>query len=201
MTDKRLFASEPLRGIAVLLVVVVHLRQFELRFRATTGYRSPWTGHFQCGVEPFFVISQRLRDGGDFAAERKDSVTAPAEFPAKARPQDSTSPLYWNRNLAHGRGGDSATAVRATAGRLVVTTLIKSLALWPDRQAPLIGQGWSLIHEMYFYTVSAVGLMFQRNQARISSAFMGTSRHLRRGRFSARLPINPCHGFASHSIP
>lgn len=157
MTDK-LLSIQSLRGIAVLLVVVVHLRQFELRFSGDHGVLPPWTGHFQCGVDLFFVISGYVMVA--ISHGRKDSITAPAEF--LARRALRILPLYWTVTLLMAAVAIVLPQFAPQRADSLVTTLIKSLALWPDRQAPLIGQGWSLIHEMYFYTVFAVGLMFQR---------------------------------------
>jgi len=40
--------------------------------------------------------------------------------------------------------------------------IIKSLALWPDSRPPILAVGWTLIHEVFFYLVFAVSLLFSR---------------------------------------
>jgi len=42
--------------------------------------------------------------------------------------------------------------------------LIKSILLIPQQHVPILGVGWTLIHEMYFYIVFAGFLFFDRNK-------------------------------------
>lgn len=167
MTGK-LLSIQSLRGIAVLLVVIVHLRQFELRFFGDMTVLPAWTGHFQCGVDLFFVISGYVMVA--ISHGRKDSVPRASHF--LARRALRILPLYWTVTLFVAAIALLLPQFAPQRADSLARTLLKSLALWPDVQAPLVGQGWSLIHEMYFYTLFAAALLFRRlNPAHLLTAW------------------------------
>ena len=158
---ERLEAIEALRGVAALMVVVGHVLDDSAQFGVGAGVIPDWS-IWNAGVDLFFVISGFIMvwTFGD----RFGTPGAPREF--VIRRLSRIVPLYW-----------LATALTALL-----------LLLWPslfDRSAfgwqhlvlsllfvphlspagellPMVGVGWTLNYEMYFYLVFAVGLMLPK---------------------------------------
>lgn len=162
-TDKqKLLSVQALRGIAALLVVLFHLNAM---FREG----APWSrdiGEFWArgfaGVDMFFVISgfimvyvtrdlaPSLKAAGRFLYDRITRIY----------------PLWWAFALLmmayfYTAYGSPAPPDKA-AGNAVLPYIAKSLFLLPQASDPVLGVGWTLIHEMLFYILFAAGLLLPR---------------------------------------
>ena len=129
---RTLLSIQYLRGIAALVVVAAHM---------------PW---FQCavgavGVDVFFVIS-----GFIMANVSRRETTPRAFLTARAL---RVVPLYWVMTavemVAQGEYFDG----RVLASLLFIPTLDQN-----DWFMPIVGQGWTLTYEMFFYACFGVGL-------------------------------------------
>jgi exopolysaccharide production protein ExoZ len=96
-------------------------------------------GH--CGVHIFFVISGFVMVYSTFS-------TTPAMSPSAflLRRFFRIYPIYWVYALAY-----LAWKITDPAQSLPLVDILKSLALWPGYSSLLIGQGWTLSYEVYFY--------------------------------------------------
>jgi exopolysaccharide production protein ExoZ len=141
-----------LRGFAVILVVLAHLHQSNVRFFDTVLF-----GDFAYfgfgGVDVFFVIS-------GYIIHRLYGGLQGLNFQFILQRANRIYPLYWVFTAAALIGyftiGDALTR---DAGEL---DLIGSLSLIPTEQAPILMVGWTLTHELYFYAAYAVWLALPR---------------------------------------
>lgn len=164
---KRLESIQALRGIAALLVLFFHLAAFQKQMAEgnpsdislTSGiWDNGWAG-----VDLFFVISgfimvyvtqnrgRTLRDVGQFVFSRVTRIY----------------PLWW---VCAGimslyfllTYGMPAAPDRVANSSEAITYAIKSFLLLPQSSEPMLGLGWTLIHEMFFYIVFACMLFLPR---------------------------------------
>jgi exopolysaccharide production protein ExoZ len=152
--SERLLSIQALRGVAVLLVVLVHTRHFELRVLGTSAIPE-WGVHLQAGVDLFFVISGYLM----VAVTRRRGLETPHPLRFLARRAIRIIPLYWLVTLIVAALMILLPSLGPRRTDSILIEVVRSLAFWPGNQAPLVGQGWSLIHEMYFYIVFSVSLI------------------------------------------
>lgn len=108
--------------------------------------------HLQAGVDVFFVLSgyvvmrtvARAKSASDFLGRRLWRIY----------------PLYWLCTLGVLIGERMLRGEFPPPGKIVT-----SMLLWPDHDWPLLGVGWSLVHEMVFYATCAT-LLLARPQAK-----------------------------------
>lgn len=157
MQTKRFVNIQALRGIAVLLVLGRHM---QICIERMLG-KSQLLGVFllgDFGVDLFFVISgfvmvvssetrfRAWREAGVFLYHRVSRIY----------------PLYWLYSLP-------------TIGVFLFRpqwlhrydkndpiSIWKSLLLWPQKGLPMLGQGWSLTFEMFYYLVFALIMFLPR---------------------------------------
>ena len=152
----RLVNIQALRGLAALMVVITHLPTMETK-HAGDALLSQSVMLGISGVDLFFVISgfimvyvtwqsqNSLRNAGEFLFARATRIY----------------PIYWIVALA-------LLAVGLVKPGLFSfdpeqTSIVKSLALWPQDGFPMLKVAWTLIHEMYFYLVFALIILFSHN--------------------------------------
>lgn len=145
-----------LRGLAALAVMVSHLLIIEGKYSADQILGN-WAGWGAAGVDIFFAVSGFIMV---YVTHNRDaSRNRPAGFLASRIVR--IYPLYWLVSAA-------LLAVWLLRPDMVFSSaagdpnIVKSFALWPDTREPLLAVGWTLIHEMYFYVVFAVFLLFAR---------------------------------------
>jgi exopolysaccharide production protein ExoZ len=142
-----------LRGLAALGVVFYH-----------TDFRlaGDWHTDF-AGVSIFFVISGFImcyitrRDADDFLAKRFVRIV----------------PMYWLCTLALIVIGYRAGLLRPstwTTTTTLATDLPRSLLFLPSEKTPLLGVGWTLNFEIYFYLVFGLALCINRRLAPLIAA-------------------------------
>ncbi len=147
----RLHSLQALRGVAVLLVVVYHLRHFAVRWCTIDGLPA-WLVHFQAGVDLFFVISGYVMV--HVATRSGQPASHPGAFLLKRAVR--IYPLYWVFTVLAGTFLLARSGWVHPRSESLGEVLLGSLVLWPQTSAPLVGQGWSLVHEMYFYCTFAL---------------------------------------------
>ena len=149
----KLKSIQALRGIAALAVFLCHLIAIEGSHADRTSKLTELWENGAYGVDLFFVISgfimvwvasdlQRSRGSAlDFLYSRATRIY----------------PLWWLFAGAMAfflivfQGAPWDVTRIEPAGIDGVTHLIKSLLLWPQGIHPVLGVGWTLVHEMYFY--------------------------------------------------
>jgi len=163
---KKLASIQVLRGIAALLVVLLHIGGMQVGIIAEAGRTEPLGGFWQkgfAGVDIFFVISgfimvyitQNLGNKSyDVFRFLKSRVTR-------------IFPLWWVYAGAMALiffaifGVPFRPEIAANSGG-GLAYLSRSFLLIPQPENPILPLGWTLIHEMYFYFVFAVLLFLPR---------------------------------------
>jgi exopolysaccharide production protein ExoZ len=154
---KKLLNLQALRGCACLLVLFSHITLYEGRVAEVVVLPNWLFKMGSAGVDLFFVISGyimlSLGDGG--SSGLKVSLNFILRRMARIYP------LYW-----------VFTAIVITiliffpesiyrSGDQAAFNYFKSFFLIPDTNpSPPVGQGWSLVHEMYFYLTFTIILLF-----------------------------------------
>jgi exopolysaccharide production protein ExoZ len=141
---QELLSIQYLRGLAALTVLISHTLQWPLHQMSQTLLRSG-----RLGVEVFFVISGFIITSmaGDGAFDRANFLKRRAW---------RIVPLYWGATL-------TVTALALLLPSLFRTTsptalgVVESLFFIPSEapKAPLLGVGWTLDYEVFFYLLFA----------------------------------------------
>lgn len=165
----RLGTIQALRAFAAYLVVFYHIRGSEkVAIEANGGSESPLIGgsftNGFAGVDLFFVISGFIMVY--VTALRPESPGTVKDF-LLAR-IFRIYPPWWvfagfmatYLFIAYGVPWDAATL--SANGNNGPNHLIRSFLLLPQQGFPILGVGWTLIHEMYFYLIFALLLFAPR---------------------------------------
>ncbi len=153
---ERLGNIQSLRGLAALMVVFSHLLVMEGKY-ATHGLLGAWAHLGLAGVDIFFAISGFIMVYVSMRMDQGPKAWAEFLFARITR----IYPLYWLISFA-------VLMVFLLRPDLVFSSvggqpdIIKSFLLWPENRPPLLIVGWTLIHEMGFYLVFALSLLFSR---------------------------------------
>ena len=166
----KLQSIQILRGLAALLVVLYHIRAMEALAIGRNGLSEvPLLNGFVtngfAGVDLFFVISgfimvyvtqgmrAGIRSSLDFLFARVTRIY----------------PLWWVfaglisvMFVIYSAIGYEDVWDRARQGEPLVPYLVKSFFLVPQAAPPVLGVGWTLIHEMYFYAAFTLMLLVPR---------------------------------------
>lgn len=167
----KLQSIQALRGIAALLVVMVHGAAFERILISENGLaEAPLIGGLFLngygGVDLFFVISGFIMVWVTQRAVPGVATSADFLFARFLR----VYPMWW---MAAGLMLAYALNVQILStlatGEIVeepirysTSYLLKSFFLLPQLEFPVLAVGWTLIHEIYFYAVFAVLLLLPR---------------------------------------
>ncbi|MDH3437054.1 MAG: acyltransferase [Betaproteobacteria bacterium] len=145
---------QALRGVAVLLVAMTHIMAFERKYIQGERLFADWMAIGTSGVDLFFVISGFIMVHVTRGTFQRPAAVGEFVFHRLRR----IYPLYW-----------IYTAmvlvvfflrpqwVNESSGHVV--NVLASFLLLPQNVSPLLQPGWSLVFEMYFYTLFA-GLLF-----------------------------------------
>ena len=152
----RLNNVQALRGIGVIMVILAHMMAIEYRY-SPDQIMGDWWEYMGVAIDVFFIISgfimvyvtralpRSLREGSKFLFGRASRVY----------------PIYWVVSLA-------LLAVYLVRPDMVFSSieepsnLLKSFALWPESRPPLLAVGWTLIYEVFFYTIFAISFLLAR---------------------------------------
>jgi exopolysaccharide production protein ExoZ len=144
---------QALRGVAVLLVIALHLAANEAKYGH--GYRilPEWLAIGASGVDVFFVIS-----GFVMATITRGEFRKPGAIPGFLYHRVTRIyPAYWFYSLIM---LGIFLVQRETGAAPRTVDIPASFLLLPQAQLPLLVVGWTLVHEMYFYLGFALLLMF-----------------------------------------
>lgn len=150
---QKLESVQTLRAIAALAVMLCHLFAIEGGL-AERGHKLTefWVAGAH-GVDLFFVISGFVIIW--VASDAQRSLTGASDF-LYAR-ATRIYPLWWLFAGAMAmflfvfKGVPWDPARLDPTGLDGATHILKSIALWPQPEHPVLGVGWTLVHEMYFY--------------------------------------------------
>lgn len=158
-SSRKLTNIQGLRGIAVVMVLLYHLYTYEKRSSPDHlfgDYMLAGAG----GVDLFFVISglvmtlttrnvpNRIFESWKFLIRRAARIY----------------PLYWFYSIVALTIILSLPSLVTRDGGANSITIWSSFLLLPSHGAPLVGQGWTLVHEMYFYSVFALFLLVNQQK-------------------------------------
>ncbi|WP_341197540.1 acyltransferase [Hyphomonas chukchiensis] len=168
----KLQSIQILRGIAALLVVLYHIRAQEVLAIGGNGLAEmPFLNGFVnngfAGVDLFFVISGFIMvvvTEGDKAGVR---TAADFLFGRLTR----IYPIWWffagimTLYLVgfHGTIGVGERWQSFLHSEAFAPYLLKSFLLLPQKDDPVLGVGWTLVHEVYFYLVFTLILLAKRS--------------------------------------
>ena len=145
---------QALRGVAIILVVLLHLANAEYLY----GDRGPVLSAFSvlgaAGVDLFFVISGFVMATITRGTFRKKGSLPLFLYSRAAR----IYPSYWVYSLAL----LAAHLLFPLAGdpqRWREIDIARSLLLLPQDRLPILVVGWTLVLELYYYGVVAVSLL------------------------------------------
>ena len=143
----KLNSIQYLRALAVVLVVILHIHPYELRYLGHSLF-GPFHLIGSSGVDLFFVISGFIMV---FILKTREQSPLPFLWKRIIR----IYPLYWIYSLL-------TLSVFLLPSSFVNGThwqevdLLKSFLLLPQHKLPLLHVGWTLVHEMYFYLAFAL---------------------------------------------
>jgi exopolysaccharide production protein ExoZ len=164
VSQRSLMSIQVLRAVAALAIVIAH---FWSAFEAF-GHPNPWPNFIlgAAGVDLFFVISGFIMV---YSSEAMfGQPMAPAQFILRRLAR--IVPLYWAATtiwlcwiLAYHQG----LAPYDLDWRSVLASYVFLPYPGPSGlyQAPVLGVGWTLNYEMFFYAIFAVALLFPRRVA------------------------------------
>ncbi|MEL6246042.1 MAG: acyltransferase [Pseudomonadota bacterium] len=168
----RLTSIQALRGFAALLVFAYHLSFVERDAIAANGLSETalvgglWTNGY-AGVDLFFVISGFIMVFVTGAATPSGHTSGAFLFARAAR----IYPLWWIFATAMALYYLSVYGIpydveREMHGQVLdqnpALHLFYSYMLLPQGNWPVLGVGWTLVHELYFYVVFAAFLLLPR---------------------------------------
>lgn len=162
---KKLISIEILRGLAATLVVIVHvMAETQFRSQGSSLLNFYNLQHFGLvGVDIFFVISgfiMVLIHGNDFLKPKGSLIFLKKRFLRIA-------PLYWFFTIIASFFLIAMPDFSSRGLTFDFVHFLMSLAFIPWNNSagtifPVLGVGWTLNYEMYFYLLFAICLMFNR---------------------------------------
>lgn len=155
----RLESLQALRAIAALAVVVFHIRVVELKFLPEGAVLDALARYMDAGVDLFFVLSGFVMT--TITAGRYGRQGATADF--LVRRAWRVLPVYWLfLSLLVAK---LALSPGLAASGYTQQDILASYLLIPQAKLPVLGVGWTLVHEAYFYIVFAVAIAFVPERA------------------------------------
>ncbi len=163
VTAPRLLGLQMWRAVAALLVALYHLATTPDRRWAQTAGHANWLAEFGwigfAGVDLFFVIS-----GVVMTVTSWRHLGDPSEaVPFLKRRVARIYPLYWLCCIAVVALAWAEPGL-AERGKLGLAAIVESVLLWPQRGFPIVGVGWTLTYEMFFYLVFALFFLMPRTR-------------------------------------
>jgi peptidoglycan/LPS O-acetylase OafA/YrhL len=155
-----------LRGVAVLLVLIHHVAGYESKASPVPLLGEHITAG-KSGVDLFFVISGFVMVTISGQSHSKDSK--PMAF--LVRRALRIYPLYWCYTFLALLIFLIFPHLSIRSDGLSTGRIAKSILLLPDQNVPIVGQGWTLIHEMNFYLTFAILLFFGSQARKIGLVF------------------------------
>ncbi len=152
----RLENIQALRGVAALMVLFAHVKGAEGDYGGAGGLLPHWLYMGVVGVDLFFLISGFVMTHVALSGARGPAPARRFLFNRAAR----IYPVYWAATLL---------LIVLYAGKLVLfaeatpfPNPVETFLLLPDERYPLVPVGWTLVHEMYFYVVFSVFVLWRQ---------------------------------------
>ena len=144
-----------LRGIAAIAVVFFHMRLYEGKSTSGMGILPNGFACGDAGVDLFFVIS-----GFIMVYIQPGRISSPSQLIRfLAHRFTRIYPPYWFIST----GLLFIWMIKPTLFNSFYhnnVDIVKSFFLLPQDYTPLLGVGWTLIHEVYFYLIVSIALLF-----------------------------------------
>lgn len=153
----QLISIQCLRGIAAFAVLLCHIGNIEGLY-TQMRFLPEWGKH---GVDLFFVISGFVMVYISHPKWGNRAAAKPFLFKRVMR----IYPVYWEFTFVI----LAAMLLLPQVMNLVPQarpSVIKSLLLWPQNRDPLLGVGWTLVYEMYFYVLFCSAFLLPRKYVR-----------------------------------
>lgn len=165
-----LYSVQFLRAIAVILVLLSHIRHKQ-EVAVLSGFQwLEWFNFGEYGVDIFFVISGFII--AYIAPKAQQTGVDVLHFMIKRLIR--IMPLYYTVTLvALWAWWLNPALVNSSAPQS--TVILPSFFLFPTEGRFLVQSGWTLSYEMYFYALFALALLAGRLQYHILSLFLGLS--------------------------
>jgi exopolysaccharide production protein ExoZ len=162
--NKNLHNIQALRGIAVLMVVALHLFATEKKY-SPDQLLPDFLQLGAAGVDIFFVISGFIMVS--VTKNLQPSFSSMQQFLLMRAAR--IYPLYWIISLALLLIAQLFPGITTP---LATNTLfvIKSFLLYPQENLPLLMVGWTLVHEMFFYLIFSCLLLLPRKKLPLALA-------------------------------
>jgi peptidoglycan/LPS O-acetylase OafA/YrhL len=166
----KLQSIQILRGMAALLVVVYHIRAMEILAIGKNGLQevpllNGFVANGYAGVDLFFVISGFIMVYVTDGMKAGYRTSLDFLFARVTR----IYPLWWlfaavmtAMFFLYNDFGFGAGWQHVSQGQPLIPYLIKSFLLVPQNAHPVLGVGWTLVHEMYFYAAFTFMLLLPR---------------------------------------
>lgn len=168
----KLQSIQVLRGLAALLVVFYHMRALEVRSilesgSSETAILGGLINNGYAGVDLFFVISGFIMVYVTWQIPRGNRSSLAFLFSRFTR----IYPIWWvyagirtvYMLTVHGSGSlDENGLNQVSRSEPFLSYIAKSFALLPQSEHPILGVGWTLVHEVYFYVVFALIMLLPR---------------------------------------
>lgn len=165
--SQKLDSVQALRGLAAILVLFLHVAGVQKTTLAPDnltelGYLTGFWNQGYVGVDMFFIISGFIMVYVTHNFNRNPHNIGRFLYKRATR----IYPLWWIFAalmalyflITYGQAAPPDQVPSSQVG----TYIFKSFALLPQKIHPVLGVGWTLIHEMFFYLVFATCLFFQR---------------------------------------
>lgn len=150
----RFQSLQVLRAVAALGIVLFHLQPYEVKYLPGTSLLGAFARQADVGVDLFFVLSGFIMT--TLMAGKHTGLHAAREFLLKRAWR--ILPSYWILTLAI--VGLAVVAPSALSIKPSAQEIAASLLLAPQDKLPVLPVGWTLVHEAYFYVVSAAAIAF-----------------------------------------
>jgi len=150
---QRLDSLQLLRGVAAFAVLVFHVCTLSTDYAGSVFY-APFTRIGEAGVDLFFVISGFVMSTTTY--DNFDTPGTPRRFAIHRLSR--IYPPYWILSaFLFLYYIYNPTGVNSKQGGVNITA---SFLLAPSSKIPLLPVAWTLVHEMFFYTVFFLALCF-----------------------------------------
>lgn len=168
----KLQSIQVLRGLAALLVVFYHMQALEVRSilqngGSETGILGGMISNGYAGVDLFFVISGFIMVYVTWQVPRGNRSSLAFLFSRFTR----IYPIWWfyaairtvyMLSIYGGASLDGNGEHPISRSEPLFSFIFKSFALLPQSEHPILGVGWTLVHEVYFYVIFAVIMLMPR---------------------------------------
>ena len=158
---EKLASIQALRGVAILLVVLRHMKVYEGRYSHDQLLPSMAVVG-DAGVDLFFAVSGFVMMTTTRSSFGKNGAVLDFIYKRITR----IYPLYWIFSLVILPLYLTHPEMVNSSRHGLPINLPASFLLWPQAYMPLLGQGWTLVHEMYFYGVFSLALLWGEKGSR-----------------------------------